>query len=130
MNLLRRLGAFVATAAVLGVCAVGASGGVVTGYAHSYRCGTFRLTSGGYVRRYQVTVLKGAVSCLTARRVLRDFERGKGTLHGPPGGPSSQQSWTLDGGWSCGRGAGGGACIRGGANWRVARQFIEADFAP
>lgn len=126
----RLLLAAVVAAAVLGTCAAAASGGVVRGYPHSYRCGTFKLSDGGYVTLFRVTVLKGSVKCLTARHVLRDFESGRGTLHGPPSGPISEQSWTLDGGWSCGRGAGGGACIRGGSNYKVARQFIEADAVP
>jgi hypothetical protein len=62
--------------------------------------------------------------------VLRDFLNGKGTLHGPPGGPAVAQSWTLDGGWKCGHGAGGGACIYGGRNYKVAKKYIEADFQP
>jgi hypothetical protein len=79
---------------------------------------------------YQVTVLKGHVRCGTARRALRDFLNGKGTLHGPPNGPQVDQYWTLDGGWRCGHGTGGVACIHGGSNYKVAPDFIEADFSP
>jgi len=103
-----------------------AAAGVVRGYPDSHYCPSFKL--GG--AKYEVTVLKGNVRCQTARRVLRDFLRGKGTMHGPPGGPAFKQYWTLDGGWKCGHGAGGGACIRGGRNYKVAKQFIEADYEP
>jgi hypothetical protein len=118
---------------VAGVLALGAAGalaGVVPGYPHSHYCRSFELGSGTFRDSFQVTVLKGNVACPTARRVLRDFLSGKGKLHGPPGGPQSEDSWTLDGGWSCGHGAGGGACIHGGVNYKVAKQFIEADAQP
>ena len=103
-----------------------ASAGVVPGYPHSYRCGTFK--SGG--DRFRATVLKGHVRCQTARRVLRDFFNGKGKMHGPSSGPAYLQYWTLDGGWKCGHGAGGGACIRGGATSHTAPNFIEGDVVP
>jgi len=116
------------------VLALGAGGaalaGVAPGYPQSHYCPSFGLGSGSVRDRFQVTVLKGNVSCRTARRVLRDFLSGKGRLHGPPGGPLSEDSWTLDGGWSCGHGAGGGACIHGGPNYKVARQFISANAEP
>lgn len=130
LRALRRVAVLAAAVCVLCVPAGAALGGVVRGYPHSHRCAGFRLTTDGYVVRYRVTVLRGTVRCSSARRVLRDFLRGKGTLHGPPGGPAYKQSWTLDGGWSCGHGAGGGACIRGGRNFKIARQYIEADAIP
>jgi hypothetical protein len=74
---------------------------------------------------FTVTIEKGNVSCSTARKVLEAFMSGKGTEHGPPDGPQADQTWTVDG-WSCGHGAGGGACIHGGANYRVARDQIVA----
>jgi len=74
---------------------------------------------------FTVTIDKGNVSCSTARKVLRAVLSGKGTEHGPTDGPQADQSWTVDG-WSCGHGAGGGACIYGGANYRVARDPIVA----
>jgi hypothetical protein len=117
----------VATTVVLALGASsGALAGVVPGYPKSYRCPSFKLSGS----RFRVTVLKGNVRCRRARRVLRDFLGGKGTLHGPPGGPSVEQSWTLDGGWKCGHGAGGGACTYGGRNYKVAKKFIEADIQP
>jgi hypothetical protein len=79
---------------------------------------------------FYVTVYKDPVVCRTARPVLRDFLNGKGTRHGPANGPLADQYWTLDGGWRCGHGAGGGACIHGGSNYKLARDFIEADSAP
>lgn len=121
-----RLGLLAVAAATL--LAVGAAGsalaGVVPGYPHSHYCPSFKLDRA----KYQVTVLKGHVRCRTARRVLRDFLNGGGTMHGPPSGPAADQYWTLPGGWKCGHGAGGGGCIRGGRNYKVAKQFIEADF--
>jgi hypothetical protein len=74
---------------------------------------------------FTVTIEKGNVSCSTARMVLRALMSGKGKEHGPPDGPQADQTWTVDG-WSCGHGAGGGACIYGGANYRVALDQIVA----
>lgn len=117
----------IAASTVLALSVTGlALAGVVPGYPHSHYCPSVELGS----TRYQVTVLKGNVRCRKARRVLRDFLNGKGKMHGPPGGPASEQTWTLDGGWKCGHGAGGGACIHGGANYKVAKQFIEAVYQP
>lgn len=76
--------------------------------------------------RFEVTIRKGRVGCGAAVSVLQAFVSGQGELHGPRSGPSSAQSWTLFG-WSCGRGAGGGACIRHGSNFRNARDFIVAE---
>jgi hypothetical protein len=73
-----------------------------------------------------VTIEKGSVSCKTARTVLEAFFAGKGKFHGPPNGPAADQTWTLDG-WSCGRGAGGGGCIRNGTNYRNAHKYIVAE---
>jgi hypothetical protein len=84
-------------------------------------CGTFRAQD----VKFDATVLRGSVSCAIARHVLRDFFSGKGKMHGPPNGPAYEQSWTVDG-WSCGHGAGGGACIRGGKTYKTARDWIEA----
>lgn len=125
---LLRVRAGLAIGVILAVTAVGpasfALAGVVRGYPRSHYCPSFKLDGA----RYRVTVLKGDVRCSVARKVFRDFISGKGKLHGPSGGPASSQSWTLDSGWSCGRGAGGGACIRGGKNYKVAPRFIEADY--
>lgn len=72
-------------------------------------------------RRFRVTIVKGSVRCRTARRILRAFFSGKGVKHG---GPSNAQTyWTL-GRWRCGTGTGGGGCIRGGRDYRVARHYI------
>jgi hypothetical protein len=87
----------------------------------SRSCGTVRAEG----VTFTVTISRGAVPCKTARTVLQAFMSGKGTLHGPPNGPAFQQTWTLDG-WSCGHGTGGGACIRGGATYRTARDYIVA----
>jgi hypothetical protein len=84
-------------------------------------CPSFRLD--GSV--FDVTIEKGSVSCRTAATVLRAFLSGKGKLHGPPNGPAYLQTWTLDG-WSCGHGAGGGGCIRGGTTYKNARDYIVA----
>jgi hypothetical protein len=93
--------------------------------ARSRACRSFQLRG----TRYSVTIKKGRVTCRTARRVLRAFMSGKGTLHGPPNGPAYKQTWTLDG-WTCGHGAGGGGCIRHGTDYKNARDFIVAEFMP
>jgi hypothetical protein len=74
---------------------------------------------------FSATVLRGQVTCKTARHFLSDFFHGKGTLHGPPNGPAYKQTWAVDS-WKCGYGAGGGACIRHGATYKNARDWIEA----
>ena len=58
-----------------------------------------------------MTIERGSVGCATARHVLSDFLRGRGTMHGPRRGPSYKQWWSVDG-WACGYGAGGGGCTR------------------
>ena len=75
---------------------------------------------------FRVTIEKGRASCQTATRVLKGFLSGHGTLHGPRNGPAYKQSYTLDG-WTCGYGAGGGACIRGGKTYLTARDQILAE---
>jgi hypothetical protein len=72
-----------------------------------------------------VTIERGNVNCATATSVLRAFMSGKGQLHGPPNGPAYLQSWNVQG-WSCGHGAGGGACIIGGVSAMTARDYIIA----
>lgn len=90
--------------------------------AHHWRaCGTFRIRGA----TFSVTVLRGPVRCSRARHVLRNFLLGSGKMHGPPNGPAAEQTWTL-GRWTCGHGAGGGACIRGGRTYKTARNWIEA----
>jgi hypothetical protein len=89
--------------------------------AGSRRCGSFRAQGA----RFDVTVLRGHVSCAAARHALRDFLSGKGKMHGPPNGPADKQTWTVDG-WTCGYGTGGGACIRSGRTYKTARDWIEA----
>lgn len=84
-------------------------------------CGSFRAQG----TTFNVTVLRGSVTFKVARHVLSDFVHGKGTEHGPPNGPAYQQTWSVDG-WSCGHGAGGGACIQHGATYKNARDWIEA----
>jgi len=77
---------------------------------------------------FEAIILRGHPDCATVDKVLRAFMSGKGTMHGPPDGPAYLQSWTLYG-WSCGHGAGGGACIRGGSSYKNARDWIEAQVA-
>ena len=109
------------TLALIGAVCVMAM--VMTGpvNAKSRSCGTFRAQG----IRFTVTVLRGKVTCATARHVLGDFLSGKGKMHGPPTGPAYEQTWTVDG-WSCGHGTGSGACIRGGKTYKTARDWIEA----
>jgi hypothetical protein len=90
-------------------------------FARHRTCGTFREQG----TTFSVTVLRGPVKCHTAKHVLRAFFSGKGKQHGPPNGGLLQQWWVV-GGWKCGYGAGGGACIRGGKTSRNARNWIQA----
>jgi hypothetical protein len=87
-------------------------------------CGHFRAGK-GYKIRFHVTIERGHVRCRTARRVLRKFMNGGGRMHGPRDGPAYRQYWTI-GRWRCGHGAGGGACVRHGKNYRTARDYIAA----
>ena len=67
----------------------------------------------GRVSSYEVTVIRGSVSCQKARSVIKAYNSGKGTLH--KRGPG-RENWvtTLPGGWSCVSGAGGEEeCMRG-----------------
>jgi hypothetical protein len=89
--------------------------------ARSKSCGTFR----AHGSTLAVSVLRGSVTCATAQHVLSDFFHGKGRLHGPINGPAYLQTWSVDG-WTCGYGAGGGACIRGGNTYTTAHYRIEA----
>lgn len=72
-----------------------------------------------------MTIQKGTPSCSTARKVLRAFLTGKGTLHGPVNGPAYKQTYTV-GAWTCGTGTGGGACFKGGTNYKSASSYIIA----
>lgn len=83
-------------------------------------CGSF----GAARHPYKVTVERGRVTCAYARDVLRRFLGGEGELHQ---GTSSASTYTLLGSWTCGRGAGGGGCIRGGRTYRTAKDWILAD---
>jgi hypothetical protein len=75
--------------------------------------------------RFNVTIVRGPeVKCSTAGSVLHDFLSGKGTLHGPVNGPAYLQTWALPHGWRCGHGTGGGACIRGGSDYKNAHDYI------
>ncbi len=91
---------------VLFVCAALASASL----AKSRYCGTIR----AQMTTFGVTVSRGRTACRTARRILDDFLRGKGQMHGPASGPSYLQWWAV-GGWRCGYGAGGGGCSHHGA---------------
>ena len=106
----------------IAVCLAGLGIAPAAAPAATRSCGSFRLDG----TTFAVTIEKGHATCATARMVLRAFLSGKGTLHGPPNGPSYKQTWSLYG-WSCGHGAGGGGCIRGGANYANARDYILAE---
>jgi hypothetical protein len=73
--------------------------------------------------RLKVSIQRGKVKCHTARHVLKRFMNGGGKKHG--GGSNATTYWTI-GHWRCGYGAGGGACIRHGHNYKTARDFISA----
>lgn len=77
-----------------------------------------------------MTGLKGSAAWATARHVLCDFVLGKGLVAWAGRWPERAAVVGPDGGWTCGRGAGGGACIRGGSDYKNARQFSEADAVP
>jgi hypothetical protein len=91
-------------------------------------CPQFTITARDYRSVENLTIHRGTVSCAEAERVVRDFTAGRGIEHGS--GPEADKSWTVDG-WTCGHGAGGGACLRGGAdgrsasNYRTAKDYIE-----
>jgi hypothetical protein len=88
-------------------------------------CGTVVI---GGVQRERVTILRGQVSCAQARAAIISFGSGHGIEHGGRNAPFSRKTWTIPGGWSCGVGAGGGACIRGGSNYRNARDWVGYSF--
>jgi len=74
------------------------------------RCGRISVSGDSLV----VRVESGHLACSRARKVMRTFMSGHGTEHGGPSSPSYRKYWTLPGGWTCGFGAGGGSCHRGG----------------
>lgn len=86
-------------------------------------CGSFRLSG----KSFRVQVLRGKVSCSEATKTLKAFMSGGGVEHGGHSAPEYKKSWTLPGGWRCGHGTGGGACIRDGANYVVAKDWIKAE---
>jgi hypothetical protein len=102
-----RLVTVVSLAAVMAVlCATPAAAG-------SRSCGTVR--AGHDAAR--VTIFRGRVSCVQARRASKDYISGRGTFHGTPNGPRSKQYVTLPGGWRCSViEQGGAACTRGGSS--------------
>jgi hypothetical protein len=87
--------------------------------AHARRCGTVHLGPTAFA----VTIEKGHASCATARHVLRVFFSGGGVHHD---GSDEAHTWVGIGHWRCGRGTGGGGCIRGGRTYVDARDYIIA----
>jgi hypothetical protein len=82
----------------------------------------------GGVQRESVEIFRGRVSCADARAVISSFGSGHGIEHGGRNAPFSQKTWTIPGGWSCGKGTGGGVCIRRGSSYRNARDWIGYSF--
>jgi hypothetical protein len=87
--------------------------------ARTRRCGTVHV---GPVA-FAVTIEKGHASCATARHVLRVFFSGGGVHHD---GSDEAHTWVGIGRWRCGRGTGGGACIRGARTYIHAPDYIAA----
>jgi hypothetical protein len=81
-----------------------------TAQAHTRACPQFTVTVSGERSIENLTVTRGPVSCRDAEKVAHDFAAGRGIEHGT--GPEANRSWTVDG-WTCGHGAGGGACRSG-----------------
>lgn len=101
--------ALAALAVAMGIVIVSSS----SASASARACGQVSATRDNYTSRFQVKVVRGAVSCKTARHVIKAYNSGKGTLHTPPGGRVNGYT-TLPGGWSCASGAGGEeGCSRG-----------------
>jgi hypothetical protein len=110
--MIRSLFAVAALLAVLSVWTAPAS-------ARTRRCGTVHVGSAAFA----VTIRKGHAGCATARHVLRVFFSGGGVHHD---GPDEAHTWVGIGRWRCGRGTGGGGCIRGGRTYLTARDYILA----
>jgi hypothetical protein len=91
---------------------------VISAKAHMHTCHQFRI--GGDTENLMVR--RGPVRCSEAQRVIRDWLAGHGVEHGS--GPEANRRWIVDN-WTCGHGAGGGGCIRGGSSYRNARDVIE-----
>jgi hypothetical protein len=98
--------------AALTVCTPAAS-------AHTRRCGTVHVGPTAFT----VTIEKGHASCATARHVLRVFFSGGGVHHDAS---DEAHTWVAIGRWRCGRGTGGGGCIRGARTYVHARDYIVA----
>jgi hypothetical protein len=99
-----------------------------TATAGTRKCPQFTITARSYRSVEHLVIRRGSVSCSDAQKVVRDFVAGRGVEHGS--GPEADRSWTVDG-WTCGHGAGGGSCLRGGAtglsasSYRTAKDYIE-----
>jgi hypothetical protein len=72
---------------------------------------------------FSVTIERGHARCATARHVLRVFFSGGGVHHD---GSDEAHTWVAIGRWRCGRGTGGGGCIRGARTYVNARDYIVA----
>lgn len=81
-------------------------------------------------RSYRVRVMHGPVSCAEATKTFKAFLSGRGVEHGGRNAPEDGKTWTLAGGWTCQHDAGEDACIRGGANYVVAKDWIKAEREP
>lgn len=78
----------------------------------SRSCGS--INRGGEPVPRTVEILSGPLSCAAARAVAESYVSGRGTFHGPPNGPRSNQYITLPGRWRCSVvEQGGAACRRG-----------------
>lgn len=75
-------------------------------------CGRVAASRDHTTSHFSVEIARGAVSCETARGVVKAYNSGKGTLHKSGTGRATWYT-TLRGGWICFSGAGGEACGHG-----------------
>lgn len=96
---------------LFGVVAVIAAAGVLATVSTSPAsagkdCGRVAATRDHITSHFRVEIARGAVSCEAARRVVKAYNSGKGTLHKAGTGRTNWYT-TLRGGWTCSSGAGG-----------------------
>jgi hypothetical protein len=104
--------------ATIGALLAGLALAAAPAAAQAHGCGLVRASG----LRLAVDVFRGDVRCARAKRVIRIYFSGGGEPHG---GPSSATSYATIGRWRCGRGTGGGGCIRGGTDYTNAADRIS-----
>lgn len=86
--------------------------------AEAKSCGSFKI---GDYRAY-VTVERGPTGCKTAKRLVLDLYKGKGTPRGTP--PNDYRALR---GWRCDTATGGGACGKRGRNYKTYKDYVTAE---